>query len=182
MRSLGKQVLVIGIIAILALGTGVVMAQDTETPTAQTEAVNPPPGQPLPPPDGQPVPPDNGELPAPPDNGELPTPPDDGTVPNRPPRAPQPVYTYTASAVCSTETRLADASQGEVAQSYSSLRESIGSSVILATMPGGAVFDILDGPVCSGGYNWYQVSYNGLTGWVTEGYGGSYWLEPVALQ
>ncbi len=166
MRSIAKQVLVIGMIAILALGTGVVRAQDTDTSASQTDVVPPPPGQPVPPP-----------------SGEFPTPPDNGGMPNRPPRPVQPVYnTYTGSAVCSTTTRLADASQGEVAQSYSSLRESIGSSVILATMPGGALFDILDGPVCSGGYSWYKVSYSGLIGWATEGYGGSYWLEPVALQ
>ena len=71
--------------------------------------------------------------------------------------------------------------QGEVAQSYSSLRESIGSSVVLTIMPGGAVFDILDGPVCSGPHYWYQVEYNGLVGWVTEGMGSEYWLEPVDL-
>jgi len=134
------------------------------------------PAQPNP---GNPPPMWHGDAPLP--DGEAPAFPENFDPANRPPRPPQPVYTYTSALTCSTATRLADETQGEVAQSYSSLRESIGSSEVLAVMPGGAVFDILDGSVCSGSYNWYQVSYNGVVGWVTEGYAGNYWLEPVNL-
>ncbi|MFN8452397.1 MAG: SH3 domain-containing protein [Anaerolineae bacterium] len=166
-----KRMIWIGLAALLVFGASAALAQDSTTPAAPGDG-NPPPGWTgNPPPDGAPVPPD----------GTLPEPPEDGTLPNPPPRPPAPAYTYTASLTCSTATRLEGEAQGEVAQSYSSLRESIGSSEVLAVMPGGAVFSILDGPVCSGGYNWYHVSYNGVEGWVTEGYAGDYWLEPVNL-
>jgi hypothetical protein len=46
-------------------------------------------------------------------------------------------------------------------------------------MTGGTIFDILDGPVCAGPHFWYQVSYDGDTGWATEGYQSTYWLQPV---
>jgi hypothetical protein len=79
----------------------------------------------------------------------------------------------------SPATRLDGATQGEVAQRFSSIRAAIGSANVLKVMPGGAVFDILDGPVCAGPHYWYQVSYQGTTGWSTEGYRSTYWLEPV---
>lgn len=159
-----KRMIWIGLAALLVFGASAALAQDSTTPAAPGDGNPPPvqPGNPPLPPDGAPVPPD-------------------GTLPEPPPRPPAPAYTYTASLTCSTATRLEGEAQGEVAQSYSSLRESIGSSEVLAVIPGGAVFSILDGPVCSGGYNWYHVSYNGLVGWVTEGYAGDYWLEPVNL-
>ncbi len=127
------------------------------------------------------APPDGVVPPEPPADGEFPPDlPADGELPPRPPR-PRPVYTETTTVTCAPSTRLAGETQGEVAQSYSSIRESIGSSTVLATMPGGAVFAILDGPVCSGPHYWYQVSYNGVVGWVAEGNLGNYWLEPVSL-
>lgn len=167
--NIPKRILWVGLVASVMLSAGAAMAQENPVP--------PNPGDPPPawhdgaPPQDALAPPE-GEAP------ELP----EGVDPAARPRRPrQPVYTYTATLTCSTSTRLEGETQGEVAQSYSSLRESIGSSEVLAVIPGGAVFEILDGPVCSGGYNWYQVSYNGVTGWVTEGYAGDYWLEPVDL-
>jgi Bacterial SH3 domain len=174
--NMAKWILWIGLAAFLVLGSGAALAQDDTTPPNPGDHGNPPPMRQMNPhftPDGAPVLPD-GTLP------ELP----DGFDPsNLPPmlRRPAYSYSYTATLTCSTSTRLEGETQGEVAQSYSSLRASIGSSDVLAVMPGGAVFDILDGPVCSGGYNWYHVSYNGVEGWVTEGYAGDYWLEPVNL-
>ncbi len=82
----------------------------------------------------------------------------------------------------SPETRLDGEAQGQVAQVFSSIREGVGSPNILATMYAPAVFDILDGPVCAGPHYWYQVSYDGTTGWATEGYLEDYWLEPVEAE
>jgi len=178
-RKVGILIL---ILFITILCVGVVNAQESTEP-----AVPPlPPGQNGPPAqNGTPQPPPQGNRPPRPAPGQPGNPPD-GT-PHPPHFDPQhhphwpfpPIYNSTVVLTCSTATRLEGKTQGEVAQSYSSLRASIGSTTVLAVMPSGAVFDILDGPVCSGGYEWYQVSYNGLTGWVTEGYANEYWLIPV---
>lgn len=48
----------------------------------------------------------------------------------------------------------------------------------LGTIPAGAVFDVLVGPECSGGYLWWQVRFEGRTGWTAEGDAHEYWLEP----
>jgi hypothetical protein len=128
----------------------------------------------MPPPDGTP----DGTVPT----GTPPAPTDGQRQPphgDHPPKAPAIVYDMAATVTCAPETRLDGATQGEVAQSYSSIRESIGSSVVLATMPSGTVFDILQGPVCSGPHYWYQVSYNGVVGWTAEGNLTEYWLEPI---
>ena len=50
---------------------------------------------------------------------------------------------------------------------------------IVGQIPGGTQFDILAGPGCDRGVLFWQVSYNGATGWTAEGQDGSYFLEPV---
>ena len=54
------------------------------------------------------------------------------------------------------------------------------NSVVIGQIPAGGVFYVLSGPVCgSDGRSWWQVNYNGLTGWTAEGEGyGNYWVEP----
>ncbi len=46
-------------------------------------------------------------------------------------------------------------------------------------VPGGALFDITSGPLCADGLLWWQLNYDGLTGWAAEGEGADYWLEPA---
>jgi hypothetical protein len=87
----------------------------------------------------------------------------------------------------SPPTRLVGALRGRVAQRFSTLRAAIGGDRVLAIMPGGAAFNIVSGPVCGGfgNFSWWQVNYNGLVGWATEGavrsiYGSNqYWLAPL---
>lgn len=38
------------------------------------------------------------------------------------------------------------------------------------------VVDVLEGPVCSEGYNWYRVQNDRITGWTAEGREDEYWL------
>ncbi len=45
-------------------------------------------------------------------------------------------------------------------------------------IPPGGVFAVLEGPVCADGFNWWQVDFDGLTGWTVEGTDGEYWIEP----
>jgi hypothetical protein len=79
-------------------------------------------------------------------------------------------------------TRLAGLTQGRVTPGTgSSIRLTPESGTILATMPAGALFNILFGPVCGPSVQqltWYQVEYNGTIGWTAEGRGSTYWLEP----
>lgn len=48
----------------------------------------------------------------------------------------------------------------------------------VGTIPGGASFNVLEGPVCADGFNWWQVDYAGLNGWTVEGQGTNYFVEP----
>lgn len=53
------------------------------------------------------------------------------------------------------------------------------ASAVIGSIPGGGVFNVLNGPVCADGYAWWQVSYQGVVGWTPEGEGRTYWLEPL---
>jgi hypothetical protein len=52
---------------------------------------------------------------------------------------------------------------------------------VLGQIPGGAQISVLDGPVCddANGIVWWQVEYNGQSGWTAESLGDSYFVEPV---
>ena len=54
------------------------------------------------------------------------------------------------------------------------------SGAQVGQIPGGSTFDVLDGPFCAEGYNWWQVDYDGTVGYTVEGGGGDYFVEPVA--
>jgi serine/threonine protein kinase/formylglycine-generating enzyme required for sulfatase activity len=45
----------------------------------------------------------------------------------------------------------------------------------------GAIFNIIGGPQCDSAsrLTWWQVEYNGVTGWTAEGKGDVYWIGPV---
>ncbi len=49
---------------------------------------------------------------------------------------------------------------------------------LLGQIAGGEVFNVLDGPICADGLNWWQVRYGELQGWTVEAAGKDYWLEP----
>jgi uncharacterized protein YraI len=49
----------------------------------------------------------------------------------------------------------------------------------IGEIPAGAVFTVLEGPVCSGGMNYWKINYNGTIAWTAEGKGVDYWLEPL---
>ncbi len=56
----------------------------------------------------------------------------------------------------------------------------LSSGEALAEIPGGSVFAVLEGePICAEGSAWWRVDYNGVTGWLPEGRGNVYWLEPL---
>lgn len=55
------------------------------------------------------------------------------------------------------------------------------SSARLGQIPAGGIFQVLQGPVCGGGINWWYVNYNGVAGWTGEGQWGTYWLAPTGV-
>lgn len=58
------------------------------------------------------------------------------------------------------------------------------NSVIIGSIPGGAVFSVAGGPQCGSDSRWWwYVNYNGVLGWTPEGEGSSiYWTEPYIPQ
>ena len=47
---------------------------------------------------------------------------------------------------------------------------------LVGTIPGGADVAVLAGPICSGGFSWWQVAYQGQTGWTPESDGHMYFM------
>jgi hypothetical protein len=45
-------------------------------------------------------------------------------------------------------------------------------------IPPESILTVLNGPECAAVYNWWQVNYNGVIGWIPENEGSIYWLEP----
>jgi hypothetical protein len=74
--------------------------------------------------------------------------------------------------------------QGRVVMGGSSnriRRDPFTASDVLAMMPGGTVFKVVDGSqtVCNDEIRWVQVEYNGIVGWTAEGANGEVFLEVV---
>jgi hypothetical protein len=59
-------------------------------------------------------------------------------------------------------------------------QEPSASSSRIGTIPSGAEFLVLAGPMCAEDLAWWQVDYNGLIGWTAEGQGDEYWLAPLS--
>jgi len=56
------------------------------------------------------------------------------------------------------------------------------SGEYLGEIPPGFPFQIVGGPECNSGLQWWQVNYQGTIGWTAEaGSVEDYWLEPVAV-
>jgi uncharacterized protein YraI len=53
------------------------------------------------------------------------------------------------------------------------------NSAKIGELPGSAIFNVLEGPVCADGMAYWRVNYNGQEGWTAEGRGSTYWLEPL---
>src|SRR5579871_748984 len=163
----GKWLFLLALSALFVIAASAVMAQSTSAPSAVGQQLQVPHGQGTPNPNW---PPHDGNWNG---NGNG----DDHHHHHRHPFPPP--STVSEPLTCTLATQLQGMTQAEVAQTFSSLRSAIGSTDVLAVMPHGAIVTIVSGPECSGGTYWYEVTYNGQTGWVTEGGDGEYWLEPV---
>lgn len=57
------------------------------------------------------------------------------------------------------------------------LRSGAGTTnALLLQIPAGGEIDIISGPRCAEGFVWWQVTYNGQTGWTVEGDDGVAWV------
>lgn len=65
----------------------------------------------------------------------------------------------------------------------SNFRRTAGLSgeIIAEIQPNTAVY-VVSGPVCADGFRWWRVRYSGMLGWVGDGAGSEYYLEPAATQ
>lgn len=56
------------------------------------------------------------------------------------------------------------------------------SAAEVSLLAPGSLVQVLDGPVCSDGFNWWQIQVAGaaLSGWSAEGRGADYYLDPVS--
>jgi len=60
------------------------------------------------------------------------------------------------------------------------LRDSASTSgKLLASIPGGSILSILDGPTCAGDHRWWKVNFNGTIGWTADGDNNEYWMQGI---
>jgi hypothetical protein len=52
------------------------------------------------------------------------------------------------------------------------------SATQIGSIPGEGVFNVIGGPTCADGMMWWQVSYQGATGWTAAGTSEEDWIEP----
>lgn len=52
----------------------------------------------------------------------------------------------------------------------------------LGVIPSGEIFEVLEGPTCADGLQWWRVHHGNLIGWTVEGSDGEYWIVPIAEQ
>jgi WD40 repeat protein len=74
--------------------------------------------------------------------------------------------------------RLVVGGKGQVLQQLSLRESASASSKRLALLRARAVFTVRSGPVCQDSALWYEVEYNGRTGWIAEGDPQVYFVAP----
>jgi len=52
-------------------------------------------------------------------------------------------------------------------------------SIVVGEIQAGTTMQVLEGPVCASGYQWWKVDAGMITGWTAEGFAGVYWLDPL---
>ncbi len=53
------------------------------------------------------------------------------------------------------------------------------TAAVISQIPSGGELNVTAGPSCDDGMLWWQVNYNGLTGWMAEGQDGEFFVEPL---
>ncbi|MBN8592093.1 MAG: hypothetical protein J0M33_10040 [Anaerolineae bacterium] len=80
----------------------------------------------------------------------------------------------------SPPTRLAVGMQGIVSDGEPNSLRDVPSGTIFGQIPSGGEFTVISGPECGRtGLTFWLVEYSSNVGWTAEGYGNTYWLEPL---
>ena len=109
----------------------------------------------------------------------------DSLTPSNPPPAPpaQPAEPNVPADGCAgaPSPRLAVGRRGRVTPGLPNKMRSAPSTGApqVGSIPGEGVFNVVGGPQCADGYLWWQVDYEGVTGWTANGAGSEYWVEPA---
>lgn len=74
--------------------------------------------------------------------------------------------------------RISVANEGELTRNRLRNAPSTGGRE-LGMIEAGSEITIVAGPQCGDGYAWYQVQFDGGTGWTAEGNSDEYWIEPL---
>jgi WD40 repeat protein len=87
-----------------------------------------------------------------------------------------------AQSVCSLLPRLQPGQQGQVVSGGANRVRALPGkqNKLLGQLELGSVFQVLEGPVCADGYNWWHVQSNSVVGWTAEGADKEYWLSPLS--
>lgn len=86
-------------------------------------------------------------------------------------------------AVCgdSAPPRLREGGYGRKSPGGASNMRATPGGAIIGVLSGGERFAVIDGPVCSGGYNWWQIQTSGGNeGWIAEAQGSAYFVETIS--
>jgi uncharacterized protein YraI len=89
----------------------------------------------------------------------------------------------TTQVACSTAPapRLRVGGNGRVLQGFDlNLRaQPSANGALVGRLTAWSIFLVVGNANCSEGLNWYQVNFNGTSGWLAEGASGQYWTEPI---
>lgn len=106
-----------------------------------------------------------------------------GQIPTVAPTAiPTPTTLAPVGAVCDLPVLLVVGGRGQVTPGDPNWihEQPVRTSAKVGEIPGGDVFDVLEGPVCdaASGVNYWRVRYGAVEGWTGEGLAGEYWAIP----
>jgi hypothetical protein len=92
------------------------------------------------------------------------------------------VFPVTAQATCNLAPRLAVGEQGIVLVTDGqplNIRDAASiNGQLVAQLPEGNAFTVIEGPVCADGLHWWRIQSGEINGWSAEGMDGAYFVAP----
>ena len=96
----------------------------------------------------------------------------------------RPQLVLEAQESCPLPPRLTVGERGQVLLGFDNYvrAEPSRAAALIRRMQGNSTFNVLAGPQCADGMNWWQVTYDEQTGWAAEGASDEYWLTPYPFE